>query len=143
MFDASVVRGLSYYTGVVFEGFDRAGELRAICGGGRYDKLLSALGGEDRPMVGFGFGDAVIMELVNDKGLLPESLKRGSVDDVVYPMSATLRPAAMEIAARLRAAGRAVDLVRRFFFFLFFLRRFTLDTSWIYVAHTLIRTCTF
>jgi histidyl-tRNA synthetase len=111
VFDASVVRGLSYYTGVVFEGFDRAGELRAICGGGRYDKLLSALGGEDKPMVGFGFGDAVIMELVNDKGLLPASLKCGSVDDIVYPMTAKLRPAAMGIAARLRASGRAVDLI--------------------------------
>ena len=111
VFDASVVRGLSYYTGVVFEGFDRAGELRAICGGGRYDKLLGALGGEDRPMVGFGFGDAVIMELVKDKGLLPESLKSGNVDDLVYPMNAALRPAAMGIAARLRAAGRSVDLV--------------------------------
>lgn len=111
VFDASVVRGLSYYTGVVFEGFDRAGELRAICGGGRYDKLLGALGGEDRPMVGFGFGDAVIMELVKDKGLLPESLKSGNVDDLVYPMNAALRPAAMGIAARLRATGRCVDLV--------------------------------
>ena len=111
VFDASVVRGLAYYTGVVFEGFDRAGELRAICGGGRYDKLLSALGGEDRPMVGFGFGDAVIMELVNDRGLLPESLKKGDVDDLVFPMSAELRPAAMALAARLRASGRAVDLV--------------------------------
>jgi histidyl-tRNA synthetase len=111
VFDASVVRGLSYYTGVVFEGFDRAGELRAICGGGRYDKLLSALGGEDRPMVGFGFGDAVIMELVNDRGLLPESLMKGDVDDLVFPMSAELRPAAMALAARLRASGRAVDLV--------------------------------
>ena len=111
VFDASVVRGLSYYTGVVFEGFDRAGELRAICGGGRYDRLLSALGGEDRPMVGFGFGDAVIMELVNDKGLLPKHLQSGAVDDLVYPMSAELRPAAMAIAAKLRASGRAVDLV--------------------------------
>jgi histidyl-tRNA synthetase len=111
VFDASVVRGLSYYTGVVFEGFDRAGELRAICGGGRYDKLLGALGGEDRPMVGFGFGDAVIMELVNDKGLLPESLKNGSVDDLVYPMSDALRLPAMAIANRLRASGRSVDLV--------------------------------
>ena len=111
VFDASVVRGLSYYTGVVFEGFDRAGELRAICGGGRYDKLLGALGGEDRPMVGFGFGDAVIMELVNDKGLLPSRLKTGSVDDLVYPMSESLRSPAMQIAAKLRAAGRSVDLV--------------------------------
>jgi histidyl-tRNA synthetase len=111
VFDASVVRGLSYYTGIVFEGFDRAGELRAICGGGRYDKLLGALGGEDKPMVGFGFGDAVIMELVNDKGLLPESLKTGAVDDVVYPMSEALRVPAMRIAKKLRGLGRSVDLV--------------------------------
>lgn len=58
-FDASVVRGLSYYTGVVFEGFDKSGELRAICGGGRYDQLLETMGGESVPAVGFGFGDAV------------------------------------------------------------------------------------
>jgi histidyl-tRNA synthetase len=57
---------------VVFEGFDRAGQLRAICGGGRYDRLLSAFGGEDAPCAGFGFGDAVIVELLKDKGLLPE-----------------------------------------------------------------------
>ena len=75
------------------------------------DETTLSVGGEDRPMVGFGFGDAVIMELVNDKGLLPESLKRGSVDDLVYPMSAELRPKAMEITAKLRASGRAVDLV--------------------------------
>ncbi len=59
VFDPSVVRGLAYYTGTVFEGFDREGKLRAICGGGRYDRLLSAFGGEDVPMAGFGFGDAV------------------------------------------------------------------------------------
>lgn len=51
MFDPSVVRGLAYYTGTVFEGFDREGKLRAICGGGRYDKLLGTFGGEDMPMV--------------------------------------------------------------------------------------------
>ena len=56
------VRGLAYYTGVVFEGFDRSGELRAIFGGGRYDKLLGSFGGEDLPAAGFGFGDAVIVE---------------------------------------------------------------------------------
>lgn len=72
VFDASVVRGLAYYTGVVFEGFDRSGELRAICGGGRYDKLLGTFGGEDQPCAGFGFGDAVIVELLKDKGLLPQ-----------------------------------------------------------------------
>ncbi|XVF76435.1 hypothetical protein PTKIN_Ptkin13bG0265800 [Pterospermum kingtungense] len=62
-FDASVVRGLAYYTGIVFEGFDREGKLRAICGGGRYDRLLSTFGGDDIPACGFGFGDAVIVEV--------------------------------------------------------------------------------
>merc|ERR1712226_1712455 len=71
LFDASVVRGLAYYTGVVFEAFDRRGELRAIAGGGRYDKLLETFGGDPTPAVGFGFGDAVIVELLNDRGLLP------------------------------------------------------------------------
>ncbi|EKX55561.1 histidyl-tRNA synthetase [Guillardia theta CCMP2712] len=71
IFDASVVRGLAYYTGVVFEGFDRKGELRAICGGGRYDELLATFGGEPLPAVGFGFGDAVIAELLKDRNLLP------------------------------------------------------------------------
>jgi histidyl-tRNA synthetase len=59
------------HAGIVFEGFDRAGQLRAICGGGRYDKLLGTFGGEDQPCAGFGFGDAVIVELLKDKGLLP------------------------------------------------------------------------
>ena len=58
--------------GIVFEGFDKQGVLRAICGGGRYDGLLGALGGENQPMCGFGFGDAVIMELLQDRGLLPD-----------------------------------------------------------------------
>ncbi|CAM8959939.1 unnamed protein product [Rhodiola kirilowii] len=58
-FDASIVRSLAYYTGIVFEGFDRQGKLRAICGGGR---LLSTFGGDDIPACGFGFGDAVIVE---------------------------------------------------------------------------------
>lgn len=58
--------------GVVFEGFDRAGQLRAICGGGRYDRLLGTFGGEDQPCAGFGFGDAVIVELLKDRKLLPE-----------------------------------------------------------------------
>ena len=52
MLDLSVVRGLAYYTGAVFEGFDRSGELRAIFGGGRYDKLLGTFGGEDLPVSG-------------------------------------------------------------------------------------------
>lgn len=66
-FDASVIRGLSYYTGIVFEAFDREGNLRAIAGGGRYDKLLESFGGESIPAVGFGFGDAVIVEVRIDE----------------------------------------------------------------------------
>ena len=108
-FDASIVRGLAYYTGPVFEAHDRAGELRAICGGGRYDKLLSTLGGKDLPATGFGFGDMVIMELLAEKGLVPE-LTSGN-DDVVISLSPELRNAAMSVASSLRSAGRAVDLV--------------------------------
>lgn len=108
-FDASLVRGLAYYTGVVFEAFDRGAALRAICGGGRYDRLLSTFGGKDIPACGLGFGDAVIVELLKDKGLLPEL--KPQVDDLVFAFNADLRPAAIQVAARLRAQGRAVDLV--------------------------------
>ena len=108
-FDASVVRGLAYYTGPVFEAHDRAGNLRAICGGGRYDKLIGTLGGNDLPATGFGFGDMVVMELLADKGLLPE-LSSG-VGDVVFGMGPELRDAAMKVAGKLRASGRTVDLV--------------------------------
>ena len=108
-FDASVVRGLAYYTGPVFEAHDRAGNLRAICGGGRYDKLIGTLGGNDLPATGFGFGDMVVMELLADKGLLPE-LSSG-VGDVVFGMGPELRDAAMKVAGKLRSSGRTVDLV--------------------------------
>jgi histidyl-tRNA synthetase len=107
-FDASVVRGLAYYTGIVFEGYDAAGALRAICGGGRYDGLIQALGGPSLPAVGFGMGDVVISELLADRGLLPDP-PRG-VDDVVFPFGDAERPAAARLAARLRAEGRSVEL---------------------------------
>ena len=127
-FDPSVVRGLSYYTGVVFEGFDRSGQLRAICGGGRcvytdlsvcyivfiycmfdclccthfytlfahilihtcrYDKLIDTMsaGESSIPAVGFGFGDAVIVELLKMKNLLPD-LSDNKIDVLVYYMAA-------------------------------------------------------
>ena len=108
-FDASVVRGLAYYTGPVFEAHDRGGKLRAICGGGRYDRLLSSLGGNDMPATGFGFGDMVIMELLNEKGLVPE-LPSGN-QDIVIAINEDLRSAAMSVATKLRASGRQVDLV--------------------------------
>ena len=98
-----------YYTGPVFEAHDRAGQLRAICGGGRYDRLLSSLGGKDMPATGFGFGDMVIMELLMDKGLVPD-LPSGN-EDIVIAISEDLRSAAMSVASKLRASGRSVDLV--------------------------------
>ncbi|GJN40507.1 hypothetical protein PR202_gb29728 [Eleusine coracana subsp. coracana] len=108
-FDASVVRGLAYYTGIVFEGFDREGQLRAICGGGRYDRLLSTFGSEDIPACGFGFGDAVIVELLKEKGLLPDMSRQ--IDDIVFPLDEALEGPASNIASSLRKKGRAVDLV--------------------------------
>ena len=67
--DLSIVRGLAYYTGIVFELLDAKGELRAICGGGRYDGLLGSLGGVELPALGFGMGDVVLTELLRDRGL--------------------------------------------------------------------------
>ena len=107
--DTSIVRGLSYYTGTVFEAHDRAGELRAICGGGRYDRLIGTLGGKDMPATGFGFGDMVIMELLNQKGIVPDL--GHEVQDVVFCLDEANRGDAMAIAGRLRQAGRLVDLV--------------------------------
>jgi histidyl-tRNA synthetase len=107
-FDASVVRGLAYYTGIVFEGRDSAGALRAVCGGGRYDGLVESLGGPPLPAVGFGMGDVVLSELLADRGLQPAP-PRG-VDDVVFPLDEAQRPAAVRLAGRLRAEGRSVEL---------------------------------
>lgn len=108
-FDASVVRGLAYYTGIVFEGFDREGKLRAICGGGRYDRLLSTFGGDDIPACGFGFGDAVIVELLKERGLVPElSLQ---VENIVCALDQDLQGAASTVATILREKGQTVDLV--------------------------------
>jgi len=107
-FDASVVRGLAYYTGIVFEGFDTRGALRSVCGGGRYDRLVENLGGPSLPAVGFGMGDVVLAELLADLGLLPDP-PRG-VDDVVVALDDELRPRAAQVASRLRAQGRAVEL---------------------------------
>ncbi|KAG5473054.1 hypothetical protein CUR178_02970 [Leishmania enriettii] len=109
-FDASVVRGLAYYTGIVFEAFDRSGEFRAICGGGRYDNLFT-LYGSPQPVscVGFGFGDCVIIELLKKKRLLsPLSHK---VDDVVIPFNESQRGTALKVLKQLRDKGRSADII--------------------------------
>ncbi len=108
-FDASVVRGLAYYTGIVFEGFDAGATLRAVFGGGRYDRLVETLGGPAMPAVGFGFGDVVIAELLADLERLP-TLSR-EVGDVVLALDEAQRPAALRVARALRVEGRSVEVV--------------------------------
>ena len=110
LFDASVVRGLAYYTGIVFEAFDRKGELRAIAGGGRYDKLLETFGGDPTPAAGFGFGDAVIVELLKERNVLP-SFESTGTDSVVFAMNEDLYPVAVSVASTLRESGQSVDVV--------------------------------
>ncbi len=101
--DLSVVRGLAYYTGIVFELWDARRELRAICGGGRYDDLLQLVAGMQMPALGFGMGDVVLVELLNDHALLPEP--QASLDCFVAWLGAEARRRALQAAQSLRAAG--------------------------------------
>ncbi len=105
--DFTIVRGLAYYTGPVWEIFDAARELRAVAGGGRYDNLIGAMGGPDLPALGFGMGDAVLGELLAARGLVPKTPSR--VDVVVVPVTAELAGAARQLAAKLRAQGLAAE----------------------------------
>ncbi len=73
-YDLGIVRGLAYYTGMVFEIHEASGAMRAIAGGGRYDQLIELFGGPSMPAVGFGMGDMVIAEVLRDKDLLPPEL---------------------------------------------------------------------
>ena len=111
VFDATIVRGLSYYTGIVFEGFDRGGQLRALFGGGRYDRLTQAMGGEALPAVGFGFGDAVLMELLLQRGLVPDMSLITGTQIVLMAADSASRDKAVQLATVLRAKGHSVDLV--------------------------------
>ena len=107
--DYGVIRGLAYYTGTVFEAFDRQEDLRAIAGGGRYNnlvKLISA-GKVDLPALGFGMGDVVLMELLKVRGLLP---KFGSALDIFCLIEdETLRHQSLKFIQDLRSGGLAVD----------------------------------
>ncbi|HXG70305.1 MAG TPA: histidine--tRNA ligase [Gemmatimonadaceae bacterium] len=110
-FDLSIVRGLAYYTGKVFELFDASGEFRAICGGGRYDDLLSTIGGVDMPALGFGMGDVVLSELLRSRRLFPP-LGRGS-EYWVAAEDETMLADVMTVAGRLRAKDRSVEYALR------------------------------
>src|SRR5471032_3370388 len=104
--DYTVVRGLAYYTGVVFEVFDRSGEFRAIAGGGRYDTLLKNLGGVDFPALGFGIGDVVLGEILKKKEF--SATKKSSAVYIVVADEA-YRPQAMKLIQDLRDRGQAIE----------------------------------
>jgi histidyl-tRNA synthetase len=106
-FDLSIVRGLAYYTGKVFELFDAKGEFRAICGGGRYDDLLSTIGGVDLPALGFGMGDVVLTELLRARNLLPAP--ELATEYWVASEDDSMLPDVMSVAGRLRAKARSVE----------------------------------
>ena len=107
--DYHVIRGLAYYTGVVFEAFDRKGEFRAIAGGGRYDNLIKLLsnGKVNLPALGFGMGDVVLLELLKARGLLPKF--DTNVDVFILVEDEGLRPQSLKLVQELRVAGFAVE----------------------------------
>lgn len=107
--DYRVIRGLAYYTGTVFEAFDRKGEFRAIAGGGRYDNLIKLLSGgrADMPAMGFGMGDVVIAELLKSRGLVSETFAK----PVAYCLieDEQLRPASLGVVQTLRNANLSCE----------------------------------
>jgi histidyl-tRNA synthetase len=105
--DLGVVRGLAYYTGFVFEAFDRRGDLRALAGGGRYDDLVKKLGGADLPAVGFAIGDMTFSLLLQERGLAPAIVDRPDVWCVLGGPAERL--AAFADIRALRAAGVRVE----------------------------------
>jgi len=114
--DLSVVRGLAYYSGLVFEVFDAGRALRSVAGGGRYDNLVAVLtdGATGLPATGFAMGDCVIAELVNET---PHALARmqawrqrqRTCEVYVVIADEGQRPAAMRLVSDLRAAGIRTD----------------------------------
>lgn len=105
--DLGVVRGLAYYTGFVFEAFDRKGELRALAGGGRYDDLVQKLGGPALPAVGFAIGDMTFALLLEQRGLMPTLVTAPDVYCVIGGPAERL--AAFADIQALRAMGYRVD----------------------------------
>jgi histidyl-tRNA synthetase len=107
--DYQVIRGLAYYTGVVFEAFDRQGELRAIAGGGRYDNLIKLISGGrvDLPALGFGMGDVVLLELLKARKLVPKF--DAAVDVYVLIEDEVQRGPGLRLVQELRNGGLVVE----------------------------------
>src|SRR5881296_731358 len=109
--DLRVVRGLAYYTGVVFELFDANRSLRAICGGGRYDNLIKQVAGVDLPCVGFGMGDVVLGELLAEQRKRVEA--SGQLDAFLVAVGGEDVAPVLQLAAGLRDRGIAVEYALR------------------------------
>jgi histidyl-tRNA synthetase len=105
-FDAGIVRGFTYYTGTVFEAWEVGGEIkRSLLGGGRYDNLLAAVGGEPLPAVGFAMGDVVLSLMLEKYDLLPKDLKVSPAQVLVTVFDQERMPDSFALAAELRRAG--------------------------------------
>ena len=107
--DYHVIRGLAYYTGIVFEAFDLKGEFRAITGGGRYDNLIKLISGDkvDLPALGFGMGDVVLLELLKARKLLPKF--EATLDAFCLIEDESLRAESLKLIQDLRSAGLIAD----------------------------------
>lgn len=108
-FDISIIRGLSYYTGIVFEAFDRESRFRAIFGGGRYDNLFEQMSKINLPACGLGFGDVVIQEILEFYGKKIDAKRK--LEYVVCYTDASLEDRALQLSSRLRLAGNSVSLL--------------------------------
>ena len=107
--DYRIIRGLAYYTGPVYEAFDKRGKFRAIAGGGRYDHLVNLVSGgkTDLPALGFGMGDVVLAELLKDRGIFPPLGQ--ALDAFVQITDETLRDASLGLVQQLRQGGLATE----------------------------------
>ena len=107
--DYRIIRGLAYYTGPVYEAFDKRGKFRAIAGGGRYDHLIKLVSGgkTDLPALGFGMGDVVLAEVLKDRGLVPALGQ--TLNAFVQIADESLRNASLGLVQQLRQAGLATE----------------------------------
>jgi histidyl-tRNA synthetase len=108
-YDTGVVRGLAYYTGIVYEIFDAGQAMRAVAGGGRYDNLLEALGGPKIAATGFGMGDVVLGILLEEKGKIPKEFPGQRLDFFVIDADEGQVQAVLVVVAALRKGGLAAD----------------------------------
>jgi histidyl-tRNA synthetase len=108
-FAPHIIRGLDYYTGIVFETWDKDGEFRAVLGGGRYDNLVADVGGDPLPATGFAMGDAVITLVLKKFDCLPAGLGASPAQVLVTIFDEDSTSASLAFAAQLRQVGVKVS----------------------------------